>query len=164
MSDETAIRVVAAADAVLGAADVTRRFAFAFPDGMVRLPGLTRPEGQRVADALAALPPALWDDALVEVGLPVLLSDGAGPHLVDAQGRLVLAVAAHPALVDQRVAMGADMVVGVVRPAGPGAWVWSARAAVSAERRIAALDELDAVRSPGDLDDWQSRNQPVPGT
>lgn len=158
MSDEAAPRVVPAADAVLGAADVTRRWALSFSDGVVRLPGITRPEGERAAGALASLSPETWDRALVEVALPVLVSDGAGPHMVDAAGGLVLAVAPHPVARGARVAMGgpAGLVVGIVRPVGPGAWVWNARATVSPERRIAALDELDAARSEAAVDAWRA--------
>jgi hypothetical protein len=158
--------IVDAPDAPLGTADVTRRRALVFPDGRMRFPGVTRPEGERAAGTLAALGSVGWDRALIEIRFPVLLSDGAGPHLVDAEGRLVLAVAEHPGLPGLRVALGpaggaagpaGAEAVGLVRRAGPGAWVWSVRAVVPAEERVPALGDLDASRNSADLDAWRAR-------
>jgi len=158
--------IVDAPGAPLGAADATRRHALLLPDGRVRFPGVTAPEGTRTAAVLAGLGPEGWDRALLEVALPVLLSGGAGPHLVDAEGRLVLAVAEHPRLAGARIAMGPSAglpgggggeVVGLVRRAGPGVWTWSVRALVPPDGRNAALDDLDAARDEADLGAWRAR-------
>ena len=115
-----AIREAPAAPA--GSGDPTRRWALAFPDGATRFPGIARTEGQAVLAALEGVAPADWDRHLVEVTLPVLLSEGAGPHLLDAGGRLTLALGAHPALEGERVAMGeaAPRPAGRARSGGPG--------------------------------------------
>ena len=68
----------------------------------------------------------------MEVALPVIVSDGAGPYLLDATGRITLALGAHPALPGLRVAMGEPRPrhrVGLVRPTGEArvwAWRWDA--------------------------------------
>jgi hypothetical protein len=157
--------VVDAPNAPLGAADVTRRYALQFPDGTVRFLGLTRPEGRDAAAVLAGGSPADWSTSLVAVVLPVVLSDGAGPHLLDPAGRLVLAVAPHPGYDGARVAMaavdpadvGGPTTVGLVRPVDDLVWMWQARATVSPDRRVAALDELDAIQNSVELSSWQSR-------
>ncbi|MGD9571136.1 MAG: hypothetical protein AB7V62_04550 [Thermoleophilia bacterium] len=139
--------IVAAPGAPAGAADATRRWAVAFPDGRPRFAGVTRPEGARAAPALLALGEDGWDDGLVEVALPVVLSDGAGPYLIDAAGRITLVLAPHPAILGAHVAMGVPSPghrVGIAGRAGEGAWRWLARADVDAGDRVAALDDLDA--------------------
>ena len=144
---QAAPELVASDGAALGSSDPTRRWALRFADGSVRFAGVTRIEGFAVAPALAGAPdPAR---ALVQVTLPVVLSDGAGPHLVDADGRLVLALGPHPHVADASVAMGEaapDHAVGLVEPAGDGGlWRWVARARVAPDGRVAALDALDAA-------------------
>lgn len=159
------VDVVDAPGAPLGVADVTRRYALAFSDRTTRFPGLTRPEGQSAAAVLAGVPPSDWSALLVVVVLPVLLSDGAGPHLLDSAGRLVLAVGPHPGFDGARIAMasldpadvGGATTVGVARPVAGPVWTWQARAAVPPERRVASLDELDAVKTASGLSAWQAR-------
>jgi hypothetical protein len=113
----------------------------------VRFAGVTRVEGFTAAAALAGEPDP--GRALVQVTLPVVLSDGAGPHLVDADGRLVLALGPHPHVAGTSVAMGEAApghAVGLVEPAGDGGlWRWIARARVAPEGRVAALDALDVA-------------------
>jgi hypothetical protein len=144
---QAAPELVACEGAALGSSDPTRRWALRFPDGVERFAGLTRIEGFAVADALAG--EADPDRALVPVTLPVVLSDGAGPHLVDADGRLVLALGAHPAIAGASVAMGEAApahAVGLVERAGDGPlWRWVARARVAPGDRVEALDALDAA-------------------
>lgn len=165
MADAVNVDVVDAPKAPLGAADVTRRYAVTFPDGRTRFPGLTRPEAQAAAAVLAGSAPPEWDASLIVVVLPVLLSDGAGPHLLDPAGRLVLAVGRHPGLDGAHVAMaavdpsdiGGATTVGVVRSMAGPVWAWQARARVSAAGRVAALDELDVVDDSAGLVSWQAR-------
>jgi hypothetical protein len=143
------VTVVAAADAPAGSADPTRRWALAFPDGVVRFPGIARDEATAVLEALRRLAPERWDEALVAIVLPVVLSDGAGPHLLDARGRITLALADHPTIPGARVAMGEARPlhrVGLAAPLGDGPlWRWLAAREVDAAGRIAALDALDAA-------------------
>ena len=78
--------------------------------------------------------------------VPVLLSDGAGPHLIDHAGRLVLALADHPLLSGARVAMGpcdGEEQIGIVVPeaAAPGIWRWLGRARVAAADRLQTLED-----------------------
>lgn len=153
------IRVVAAPRAPAGSGDPSRRWALAFGDGADRFPGITRPEGDAVAAELARMSPDAWDGALVEVVLAVVLSDGAGPYLIDAAGRITLVLAAHPALEGVHLAMGEpvpDHRIGLVRrrPGGP-AWEWIARAEVPPEGRVAALDGLDALTDPAEAGEWE---------
>jgi hypothetical protein len=127
-------------------------------------PGLTRPEVDAAAAWLALLTAAEVGEALVGVALPVVLAEGAGPYLLDARGRLVLAVAEHPRLGGTRPAVGQagpGFVVGLVRPAPEGGWRWAARAEISAAERVAALDELDAVSDQGALAAWSRRWRPA---
>lgn len=134
-------------DAPMAGGDPTRRYAVAV-DGRPLMPGLTRDEAERACEWLAGLDPADHPLALVQVALPVVLTDGAGPHLLDAEGRLVLVLAAHSALPDARMAMGqaaSGYLVGLVRPRAGGGWAWIARAAVNDAERVAVLDDLDAV-------------------
>lgn len=158
--------IVDAPRALLGSADVTRRHGLRFADGVVRFAGLTRPEADRARDALGALGPGPAGRALVEVALPAILSDGAGPHLVDADGRLILAVAAHPRVPGARVAMGAmdgsvgpgggREVIGLVRRHDAPVWVWANRAVVPWDARIAALDALDAAADDAEARAWEA--------
>ena len=129
-------------------------------DGLVLLPGLTRPEAD---DACRWLRAMAGDDrplALAEVALPVVLTDGAGPHLLDADGGLVLALGPHPAIADALVAMGAPTplhAVGLVTRVGGGGWAWMARARVPDSGRVDALDELEAVVDAPGLRSWAAR-------
>lgn len=153
------IRLVEAPRAPAGAGDPSRRWALAFADGADRFAGVTRPEGEAAAAVLARTPPGRWDAALVEVVLAVVLSDGAGPYLIDAAGRITLVLAPHPALEGAHVAMGEpapDHRIGLVRrlPGGP-VWEWIVRADVPPERRVAALDGLDAVTGPAGAGEWE---------
>ena len=71
-----ALRPAPAAPA--GSSDPTRRWALDFPDGSTRFPGIARTEAETAIPELERMDPADWDGALVEVSLPVLLSEGAG--------------------------------------------------------------------------------------
>ena len=95
-----------APDAPLGGGDPTRRHAVR-ADGRALMPGLTRPEAEDAREWLAVVPAPDRPLALAEVALPVLLTDGAGPHLLGADGALVLVLGPHPWLQGARVAMGA---------------------------------------------------------
>jgi hypothetical protein len=145
--------------------DPTRRWALAFPDGAVRFPGIARTEAEEAIAALGRMEPARWERSLVEVTLPVLLSEGAGPYLLDDGGRLVLVLGPHPHLEGARVAMGQpapDHRIGLVSPRGEGRiWEWLADAPVPAARRIDALDALDAVADVEGALRWQARARQV---
>jgi hypothetical protein len=149
--------LVASDGAPLGSSDPTRRWALRFPDGTVRFPGVTRVEGFAAAGALAAA--ADPDRALVQVTLPVVLSDGAGPHLVDADGRLVLALGPHPRIGGAAVAMGEAAphhAIGLVEPlAQAPLWRWIVRAWVAPADRVAALDALDAAADRAAAEAWE---------
>lgn len=139
--------------------DPTRRHAV-LADGRVLMPGLTRDEAARASRWLVGLDPADHAMALAEVALPVVLTDGAGPHLLDAGGALVLVLAVHPALTDARMAMGQagrGYAVGLVRPVGGGGWAWLARAEVADIERVAVLDDLDAVADWLGAHEWAQR-------
>jgi hypothetical protein len=155
------IALVPAPDAPAGASDATRRWALAFPDGGLRFAGLTRQEAAGVQEALAGWAPRRWDRALVEVVLPVIVSDGAGPYLLDATGRITLALGAHPTLAGLRLAMGEPRPrhrVGLVRPTGEArVWEWAWDAEVDPELRVTALDALDAVVDADGAEGWQRR-------
>ena len=151
-----AIREAPAAPA--GSGDPTRRWALAFPDGATRFPGIARTEGQAVLAALEGVEPADWDRHLVEVTLPVLLSEGAGPHLLDAGGRLALALGPHPAMGGERVAMGEAAPahrIGLVRQVAGRLWRWTADAEVDPGRRVEELDLLDGVADADGARRWQ---------
>ncbi len=138
--------IVARPDAPAGASDATRRWALRMDDGVERFAGVTRVEAAAAGPALQALGPDGWDDGLVEIVLPVVLSDGAGPYLLDADGRITLVLGPHPAITGAHVAMGHPAPghhVGLVARAG-AAWRWLARAEVDPAGRVAALDALDA--------------------
>lgn len=143
-------------DAPMAAGDPTRVHAVR-ADGRVLMPGLTRPEAQGACEWLRHVPAHDRWLALAEVVLPVVLTDGAGPHLLDADGGLVLALAPHPSIAGARVAMGAPSplhAVGLVRPVGDGGWSWLARAEVDDAGRVAALDALDAVVDAEGIAAW----------
>lgn len=154
--------LVAAPDAPAGAADAGRRWALrAGEDRPDLFPGIAPEEADEVAPALGGLPPSRWGRMAVEVALPVVLSDGAGPYLLDARGRLALALAPHPRVVGVRVAMGEAAPahrIGAVRRMGDGRlWEWVCAADVMPVDRVDALDELDAAGDPADLDHWEAR-------
>lgn len=147
-----------APDAPLGGGDPTRRHAVR-ADGRPLMPGLTRPEAEDAREWLGVVPAPDRPLALAEVALPVLLTDGAGPHLLGADGALVLVLGPHPGLAGARVAMGAPSprhAVGAVRPLPAGGWLWLARAEVADADRVAALDGLDAVVDHAGLARWAS--------
>ena len=126
----------------------------------VLLPGLTRPEAEAACEWLAALDESDLPLALAEVVLPVVLTGGAGPYLLDANGALMLALAEHPAVPGARVVMGAvpgGSAVGAARPvSGPG-WAWLVRARVDDADRVRALDEVDDACTAADLRQWADR-------
>jgi len=96
---------------------------------------------------------------LVAVVLPVVLSDGAGPYVIDASGGLVLVLGPHRRLPGGLVAMGPaepDHAIGLVERSGAG-WRWIARAEVAPADRIAALDELDEVADRPAAAAWAER-------
>ena len=125
-----------------------------------------RTEGQAAVTWLGSLAATEWEAALIPVTLPVVLSDGAGPYLLDAAGRLILAVAPHPRIAGARVAMGPAEPrhpIGLVRPAPGGeGWRWIARAEVAPERRLEALDALDALDGESEAEAWAARADAVP--
>lgn len=148
--------MIRAPDAPMAAGDPTRVHALRAAD-RVLMPGLTRPEAQAACAWLDRVPPPDRPLALAEVALPVVLTDGAGPHLLDADGGLVLALGPHPAIAGARVAMGAASplhAVGLVRPLGNGGWIWLVRAHVEDAGRVAALDELDGLPDADAIAAW----------
>lgn len=157
-----ALALVAAPDAPLGAADPGRRWALRVGQDRPDLfPGVAPDEADEVIPALLALPPGRWGRTAVEVALPVVLSDGAGPYLLDARGRLVLALAPHPRVPGVRVAMGEAAPahrIGAVRPPAAGRlWAWVCAADIAPAERVEALDELDAAATVADLTHWEAR-------
>lgn len=155
------IAIVADAAAPIGAGDHTRRWALAFPDG-VRFAGITRPEGERVGPVLEALPTGAVDRALVQVALAALLSDGAGPHLLDAEGGLTLVLGPHRAIAGAHLAMGDARPlhrVGIVErvpPEDAGVWRWIVDDRVGADGRVGALDALDALPDMAAAAGWRA--------
>jgi hypothetical protein len=152
--------LVPVAGAPVGRADATRRWCLADRDGAPRFAGVTRPEGEAAARWLADVPGEEWNGLLVPVALPVVLSGGAGPYLLDASGRLVLVVAEHPAIPGVRVAMGPaepHHPIGLVSPRAEGGWRWLARAEVTPAGRLAALDELDGLGDEDGARRWAAR-------
>lgn len=150
------IEVIRAPDAPLGGGDPTRRHALRAGD-LELLPGLTRSEAESAAAWMQSVPAPDRHLALAEVALPVLLTDGAGPHLLGADGALVLVLGAHPRLQGTHVAMGAPSplhAVGAVRPLSAGGWIWLAGALVPDAQRVAALDGLEAVADATGLRAW----------
>lgn len=153
------IAIVAAPSAPIGSGDISRRWALAMPDGVERFAGVTRPEGQSAATAIAATDPGSWDRMLVEVTLAVVLSDGAGPYLLDARGRLTLVLGPHRGISRAHVTMGdadGDQGIGLTRRLGAGpVWEWIARAEVPQARVVAALDSLDELIDPSGVAEWE---------
>lgn len=145
-----------AADALLAAGDPTRGHAVS-DDGRLLLPGLTRPEAEAACVWLATVDPRNRPLVLAEVALPVVLTEGAGPHLLDAPGTLVLVLGPQPHIAGAHVAMGAPSpryAVGVVREIGGGGWLWLARAEVAEADRVAALDGADGSVGDDALRAW----------
>lgn len=147
--------------APLGRSDRTRRWRLCFADGGTGFPGLTPVEADRVGARLDGLPGSRRRRCLVAVELGVVLSDGAGPYLVDADGALVLVVGPHPAMPGSAVAMGpaepGTHRVGAVTDRGGGVWEWLASGVVSDGRRIAALDDLADVEDAEAVTAWERR-------
>jgi len=153
------IEIVASPAAPAGAVDPTRRWALAMPDGVERFPGVTRHEGAAAARALAGGEPSGWDVALVEIGLPVVISDGAGPYLLDRDGRITLVLGPHRALSGAHVAMGAPSPahrLGIVGRRGGGVWEWLAVVDAAPPERVPALDALDACPDLAAAREWAS--------
>jgi hypothetical protein len=148
--------VVAADDAPLGSGDPTRRWALRCDDGITRWPGITRNEAAGMAAALASRSNA--DGLVAVIDLGVVLSDGAGPYLVDADGVLVLVVDRHPMLAGSAIAMANlttdRMRIGLVREAGAPAWEWVVTAELAAADRVSALDALVGIGDPSGLHIW----------
>ena len=143
-----------APDAALGRSDETRRWAIRDARGQLLFPGLTRPEA---AGALTTLPADSWEDYLVAVTLPVLLTDGAGPHLVDVRGNLVLAVADHPRLAACKLALGPEggrERIGLVAQHSSAVWRWAAQAVLDPAHRVPALDALEDLKTRADIEGW----------
>jgi len=131
------------------------------PDGAVRWPGLTRLEADALAGVISPGDPAP-DDVLVQIALDAVLTDGAGPYLLDAAGLLVLVVGRHPAGAGVHVAMGQPGLdrarIGAVAQAGAGGrWRWIARADVPLAARIATLDALAEAGDTAALEAWAAR-------
>jgi hypothetical protein len=160
---DTEIRIVAAPRAPAGSGDVSRRWALSFPDGAERFAGVTRPEAQAATAALVALGADRWDDGLVEVTLAVVLSEGAGPYMIDSRGRITLVLGPHPAIPATHLAMGEptpEHRVGLVRRRADGpVWQWAARRDVPPEGRVAALDALDAVTDLAGARGWEDASR-----
>jgi hypothetical protein len=157
------IDIVAAPQAPIAAGDVSRRWALASPDGVARFAGVTRPEGQAAAAAMAGIDPARWDRLLVQVTLAVVLSDGAGPYLLDARGRLTLVLGPHRGISHAHLTMG-DAVplhaIGLTRRLDGGpVWEWIARADVPPAGAAEALDALDELIDSDGAGEWEGRRR-----
>jgi hypothetical protein len=153
-----AIAIRAAPGAPAGSADPTRRWALAFPDGVERFPGIARTEAHAVLPEVERVNPVEWDRLLVEVSLPVLLSEGAGPYLLDADGRVVLALAPHPELAGALIAMGEPAPahrIGLVRWIAGRLWRWQVDAEVDPARRVEELGRLESVADAEAARRWQ---------
>ncbi|MGI9540217.1 MAG: hypothetical protein ACR2N6_08715 [Miltoncostaeaceae bacterium] len=147
-------------DAPLGRADATRRWGLRMGDGSVAFAGLARPEAQSLVDVLRAESTQEPDGLAVVVELPVVLSDGAGPHLLCADGSLALALGAHPHMPELLVAMGEprpEHRIGLVGPLASEVWRWHIAALVDPADRVAALDRLTEAADDTGLDAWSSR-------
>lgn len=141
----------------MGSADVTRRWGVA-AGGDVLFPGLTRPEADAAAAWLVPLTQAERRRSLVEIELPVVLSDGAGPYLLDASGTLVLALGAHPSIEGAFVSMGPAEprhALGLVTRCPYGGFRWIARGWASDDGRAAALDALDTCADSAAAEGWE---------
>jgi hypothetical protein len=151
-----------APSAPAGSGDPTRRWALDFPDGTTRFPGVARTEAQAVVADLGRIDPGDWDRCLVEVALPVVLSEGAGPYLLDAAGRITLALGHHQSLAERLVAMGEpapDHRIGLVRRVAGRLWRWEVDAEVEAAGRVEALARLDAAADDGAARRWQDETR-----
>jgi hypothetical protein len=152
--------LIADSSAPLGASDTTRRFAVQLQDGDVRFRGVTRIEGAALCDRLRVSAGPLPDDLLVAVALPVMVSDGAGPYLLAADGSLVLVLGPHPTISGALVAMGQpnpDQLIGAVKNDVSAGWHWTACASVDPEQHIAALDGLAEATDSSGLEAWSTR-------
>lgn len=163
-----AIGLAPAPTAPAGSGDPSRRWALVLPDGRARFPGVTRPEGESAISALLTAPADDWDALLVEVSLAVLLTEGAGPYVLDHDGRITLVLGAHPTLAGEHLAMGEPLPhhrVGLVRRCGQGRlWQWTARAEVPPAGRVRALDALDAVTDLAGGREWAARHGAAEGS
>lgn len=142
------IDIVAAPSAPAGSPDPSRRWALRMPDGAERFPGVTPLEGRAAAPVLTTMDDGRRGAALVVITLPVVLSDGAGPYLLDGDGRITLVLAPHPGFAGAHLAMGEaspDHRIGLARHVSGPVWEWIACAEVAPERRVEALDALDEV-------------------
>lgn len=149
--------VVPAPRAPLARGDVTRRWGLAAGVSSEPLfPGLTRPEADRYAtrEELGGAGP----ETLVAVVLDAVLSDGAGPHLLDRDGELSIALGPHPLMDGLRVAMAQTSdgrrAVGVVSDDGDGLWSWRARVVVPQPEAVGHLDALAEVADGEGLVRW----------
>ena len=149
--------------APLASGDPTRRFGIEM-DGTVVFPGLTRPEAESVAGWLGDVEHP--HRMLIPVEIGVVLSDGAGPHLLDATGVLVLVLGAQSHIDGAMVAMGAPnphQAIGGVTLRGAH-WMWLARRDVPEASRVMALDELDACSDVAGLAAWEAAGNVLPRT
>jgi hypothetical protein len=153
-----AITTVAAPDAPAGSGDPSRRWALALAGECGRFPGITRIEAAAAAPVIHALTPGRRAEALVEVVLAVVLTEGAGPYLLDVEGRITLVLGPHPTLEGVHLAMGEprpDHSIGLVRRVEGVVWEWVVRSRVAPARRVQALEELDAVVDLAEAAGWE---------
>lgn len=156
----SAAQPVKVSDAPLGRADATRRWGLRISDGSVIFAGLARPEAERLAAVVGQGGASASRELAVAVELPVVLSDGAGPHLLCSDGSLALALGAHPHLPELRVAMGEPRPahrIGLAGPVAGDVWRWHVAAVVDPADRVAALDELAEVVDESGFAGWESR-------
>ena len=155
------LALVAAPRAPIAGSDPSRRWALAGADGVARFAGVTRPEGEAAAPVIAGIPAGRWDRLLVQVTLPVVLSDGAGPYLLDARGRLALVLGPHRGISHAHVTMGDPVplhAIGLTRRLDGGpVWEWTARADVAPGDAVEALDALDALGDARAAGEWERR-------
>ncbi len=139
----------------LAGGDPTRRFGIG-ADGEVMFAGLTRPESEAVAQWLEGFDASARTAALIPIELGVVLSDGAGPHLLDVSGALVLVVGEHSHVPGAWVAMGVPSPlcgVGAVERDGH-VYRWIGRVEVAEAGRVAVLDALDACTDRDAVHRW----------
>jgi hypothetical protein len=149
--------IAAAPSSTLGRTDLTRRWAIADPT-RTRFAGVTRVEAVAAIPVIEGLSQADLDQALIRVELGVVLSDGAGPYLVDASGSLVLVVGSHGVGSDTSVAIGEACPrhdIGLVAPVGAGVWLWRVSAPIDPTDRIAALDALAECGDVHAAESWE---------